>query len=149
VFHLDARSATAGHMRVASITKTRFFRHRLSRPIICASWSADGPSSAADGRRQHALFEQALEETPGFAFVVRSIGDRFPEAARMDDLLDIVTWPSRQGPSITLAQEVAACGEVLVKAQVRVASSAIGQSAANPKALRVLMKADLLLAIGR
>ena len=59
------------------------------------------------GADQHALFEQAQEETPGFAFVVRSMEIDFLRPARMDDLLDVVTWPlAVKGASITLAQEV-------------------------------------------
>ena len=45
------------------------------------------------GASQHALFEQAQEETPGFAFVVRSMELDFLRPARMDDVLDVVTWP--------------------------------------------------------
>ena len=57
------------------------------------------------GASQHALFEQALEETPGFAFVVRSMELDFLRPARMDDVLDVVTWPvAVKGASITLAQ---------------------------------------------
>ena len=44
------------------------------------------------GADQHALFEQAQSETPGFAFVVRSMEIDFLRPARMDDLLDVVTW---------------------------------------------------------
>ena len=59
------------------------------------------------GASQHALFEQAQEETPGFAFVVRSMELDFLRPARMDDVLDVVTWPvAVKGASITLAQEV-------------------------------------------
>jgi acyl-CoA thioester hydrolase len=45
------------------------------------------------GASQQALFEQAQEETPGFAFVVRSMQLDFMRPARMDDVLDVVTWP--------------------------------------------------------
>ena len=59
------------------------------------------------GAEQHALFEQAHEESPGFAFVVRSMHLDFMRPARMDDVLDVVTWPvAVKGASITLAQEV-------------------------------------------
>ena len=50
------------------------------------------------GASQHALFEQALEETPGFAFVVRSMELDFLRPARMDDVLDVVTWPIAYRP---------------------------------------------------
>ena len=45
------------------------------------------------GAEQHSLFAEAEQETPGFAFVVRSRPLDFLKPARMDDLLDIVTWP--------------------------------------------------------
>src|SRR6478736_5392236 len=69
------------------------------------------------GASQHALFEQALEETPGFAFVVRSMELDFLRPARMDD--------------------------VLVKAEVRVAFISEGRAKPIPKSLRQLLKADL------
>lgn len=96
------------------------------------------------GASQHALFEQAQAETPGFAFVVRSMELDFLKPARMDDMLDIVTWPvAVKGASITLAQEVRRGHDVLVKAQVRVAFICDGKAQPIPKALRILMKADL------
>ena len=102
------------------------------------------------GADQHALFEQAQEETPGFAFVVRSMQLDFMRPARMDDVLDVVTWPvAVKGASITLAQEVRRGGEVLVKAEVRVAFISEGRAKPIPKSLRLLMKADLDLVIGR
>ena len=59
------------------------------------------------GAEQHALFAEAQAETPGFAFVVRSMQIDFLRPARMDDVLDVVTWPvAVKGASITLAQEV-------------------------------------------
>jgi acyl-CoA thioester hydrolase len=97
------------------------------------------------GAEQQALFEQAELETPGFAFVVRSMQIDFLRPARMDDLLEIVTWPiAVKGASITLAQEVRRGGEVLVKAQVRVAFIGEGRAQPIPKSLRRLMKADLI-----
>ena len=96
------------------------------------------------GASQHALFEQAQAETPGFAFVVRSMQLDFFKPARMDDVLDVVTWPvAVKGASITLAQEVRRGDDVLVKAQVRVAFICDGKAQPIPKALGVLMKADL------
>ena len=96
------------------------------------------------GAEQHALFEQAQEETPGFAFVVRSMQLDFLRPARMDDVLDVVTWPvAVKGASITLAQEVRRGDEVLVKAEVRVAFISEGRAKPIPKSLRLLMKADL------
>ena len=59
------------------------------------------------GADQRALFAEAQSEAPGFAFVVRSMQIEFLKPARMDDVLDIVTWPLEvKGASITLAQEV-------------------------------------------
>src|SRR6202049_333174 len=59
------------------------------------------------GAEQHTLFAEAQAEAPGFAFVVRSMQIDFLKSARMDDVLDVVTWPvAVKGASITLAQEV-------------------------------------------
>ena len=77
------------------------------------------------GAEQHALFAEAQAETPGFAFVVRSMHIDFLKPARMDDVLDVVTWPVEvKGASITLAQEVRRGGDVLVKAECASPSSA-------------------------
>jgi len=97
------------------------------------------------GADQHALFAQAQAETPGFAFVVRSMTLDFLRSARMDDLLDVVTWPvAVKGASITLAQEVRRGDEVLVAAEVRVAFICEGRAKPIPKSLRQMMKADLI-----
>jgi acyl-CoA thioester hydrolase len=96
------------------------------------------------GAEQHALFAEAQTETPGFAFVVRSMKLDFLKPARMDDVLDIVTWPvAVKGASITLAQEVRRGADVLVTAEVRVAFISEGRAQPIPKSLRVLMKADV------
>jgi acyl-CoA thioester hydrolase len=96
------------------------------------------------GAEQHALFAEAEAATPGFAFVVRSIRLDFRKPARMDDVLDVVTWPvAVKGASITLAQEVLRGPDVLVKAEVRVAFISEGRAQPIPKSLRLLMKADL------
>ncbi|UFZ01430.1 tol-pal system-associated acyl-CoA thioesterase [Bradyrhizobium ontarionense] len=96
------------------------------------------------GAEQHALFAQAESEAPGFAFVVRSMTLDFLRPARMDDVLDVVTWPiAVKGASITLAQEVRRGEDVLVKADVRVAFVSSGRAHPIPKALRDLFKADL------
>ena len=95
------------------------------------------------GAEQHALFAQALKETPGFAFVVRSMTLDFLKPARMDDVLDVVTWPvAVKGASIMLGQEIRRREHVLVKAQVRVAFISEGRAQPIPKALRALLKAD-------
>ena len=97
------------------------------------------------GAEQHALFAEAQTETPGFAFVVRSMQIDFLKPARMDDVLDVVTWPvAVKGASIVLAQEVRRGEHVLVKAEVRVAFISEGRAQPIPKALRALMKADLV-----
>jgi len=96
------------------------------------------------GAEQHALFAQAETETPGFAFVVRSMQLDFLKPARMDDVLDVVTWPMAvKGASITLGQEVRRGHDVLVKAQVRVAFISQGRAQPIPEALRALLKADV------
>ena len=97
------------------------------------------------GAEQHALFAEAQAETPGFAFVVRSMRLDFLKPARMDDVLDVVTWPLQvKGASITLAQEVRRGADLLVKAEVRVAFISEGRAQPIPKALRTLLKADVI-----
>jgi acyl-CoA thioester hydrolase len=97
------------------------------------------------GAEQHALFAEAERETPGFAFVVRSMQLDFLKPARMDDLLDVVTWPLEvKGASIMLGQEVRRGEHVLVKAQVRVAFISEGRAQPIPKSLRELLKADVI-----
>ena len=96
------------------------------------------------GAEQHALFAEAQVETPGFAFVVRSMQIDFLKPARMDDVLEVVTWPvAVKGASIMLTQEVRKAEDVLVKAEVRVAFIGEGRAQPIPKALRMLLKADL------
>jgi len=108
------------------------------------------------GAEQHALFQQAEAESPagtqagiqsgtlGFAFVVRSMHLDFLKPARMDDVLDVVTWPiAVKGASITLQQEVRRGEDVLVKAEVRVAFISGGRAQPMPKSIRLLMKADV------
>jgi len=96
------------------------------------------------GAEQHTLFAEAEAETPGFAFVVRSMRIDFLKPARMDDVLEIVTWPvAVKGASITLAQEVRRGEHVLVRAEVRVAFISEGRAQAIPKSLRLLLKADV------
>jgi acyl-CoA thioester hydrolase len=97
------------------------------------------------GAEQHALFAEAQAETASFAFVVRSMQIDYLKPARMDEVLEVVTWPvAVKGASITLAQQVRRGGEVLVSAQVRVAFISEGRAQPIPKALRTLMKADLI-----
>src|SRR6202165_5867883 len=85
------------------------------------------------GAEQHTLFAEAQAETPGFAFVVRSLQIDFFRPARMDYVLDVVTWPVVvRGASITLAQEVRRGETVLVKAEVRVAFICEGRERVTP-----------------
>src|ERR1700751_1147741 len=96
------------------------------------------------GAEQHALFAEAEIEAPSFAFVVRSMTLDFLKPARMDDVLDVVTWPvAVKGASITLGQEVRRGTDVLVKAEVRVAFISEGRAPPIPKSLRLLLKTDL------
>ena len=95
------------------------------------------------GADQHALFAEAQNEAPGFAFVVRSMQIEYLKPARMDDVLEVVTVPADiRGASIMLAQEVRRGDEVLVEARVKVAFVSGGRARPIPKALRIAMKAD-------
>ena len=97
------------------------------------------------GAEQHALFAEAQTETPSFAFVVRSMQIDFFKPARMDDVLEVVTWPvAVKGASIVMGQEVRRGDALLVKAEVRVAFISEGRAQPIPKALRALMKAELI-----
>src|SRR5437588_1679605 len=74
------------------------------------------------GADHRALFEETAREAPGFAFVVRSMNIDFLKPARMDDVLEVLTTPEEvKGASVTLRQEVARAGELLVGAAGRVA----------------------------
>ena len=97
------------------------------------------------GADQRALFEEALKEAPGFAFVVRSMAIEFMRAARMDDLLEVVTVPEEvRGATITLHQRVMRGDELLVESHVKVAFVSGGRAQRIPNALRTAMKADQL-----
>jgi acyl-CoA thioester hydrolase len=92
------------------------------------------------GADQRALFEEAAQEAPGFAFVVRSMALDFRAPARMNDVLTVTTAPAEvKGASVTLHQTVARGADVLVEAQVRVAFVAGGKAQRIPKALRLAM----------
>ena len=96
------------------------------------------------GAEQHALFTEAETDMRGVAFVVRSMKLDFLKPARMDDVVDVVTWPvAVKGASITLSQEVRRGEDVLVTAEVRVAFISEGRAQPIPKSIRALMKADL------
>jgi acyl-CoA thioester hydrolase len=95
------------------------------------------------GADQRALFEEAQKEAPGFAFVVRSMQIDFRKAARMDDLLTIVTEPQEvKGASVILQQCVLRDDDTLVLARVQVAFVSGGRARPIPKALRAAMQAD-------
>ena len=95
------------------------------------------------GVGHRALFEEARQEAPGFAFVVRSMQIEFLKPARMDDMLDVATQPQEvKGASITLHQRVMRGTDILIEAQVRVAFVASGRARPIPKALRAAMAAD-------
>ena len=95
------------------------------------------------GAEQHALFAEAQAETPGFAFVVRSMNIEFLKPARMDDVLDIITEPEEvKGASTTVRQRVMRGDELLVEARVRVAFISGGRARPIPKPLRIAMRAD-------
>jgi acyl-CoA thioester hydrolase len=95
------------------------------------------------GANHRALFQEATEEAPGFAFVVRSMAIEFLKPAQMDDVLHVVTLPQEvKGASVTLIQHVERAGEALVKARVRVACVAGGKAQRIPKPLRLAMEGD-------
>ena len=95
------------------------------------------------GADQRALFDAAESETPGFAFVVRSMTIEFLKPARMDDVLDIVTeYEEIKGASILLKQQVRRGADLLVEAHVRVAFVCGGRARPIPKPLRLAMKAE-------
>jgi acyl-CoA thioester hydrolase len=95
------------------------------------------------GADHRALFEATEREAPGFAFVVRSMNIEFLKAARMDDVLDIITEPEEvKGASTTVRQRVMRGDELLVEARVRVAFISGGRARPIPKPLRIAMKAD-------
>jgi acyl-CoA thioester hydrolase len=95
------------------------------------------------GADHRALFEEALAEAPGFAFVVRSMQIEFLKPARMDDVLQVTTAPEEvRGASITLHQRIMRGEELLIEAQVRVAFVCAGRAQPIPKALRIAMRAD-------
>ncbi len=94
--------------------------------------------------------KQAQAETPGFAFVVRSMEIDFLRPARMDDLLDVVTWPvAVKGASITLAQEVRRGEDVLVKRKGARRLHLRGPGEANPEIAAAVDEGRSGLAIGR
>jgi acyl-CoA thioester hydrolase len=95
------------------------------------------------GADQRGLFEQAEQEAPSFAFVVRQMTINFRKPARMDDLLEIVTECAEvKGASVLMAQRVMRGDELLLDAQVQVAFVSGGRARPIPKPLRTAMQAD-------
>jgi len=93
------------------------------------------------GADQRALFEEAQQEAPGFAFVVRAMQIEFLKPARMDDVLDVVTQSHEvKGASITLHQRVMRGLDLLVEAQVQVAFVSGGRARRIPEPLRAAMR---------
>jgi acyl-CoA thioester hydrolase len=95
------------------------------------------------GADHGALFTQAQQEAPGFAFVVRAMTIEFLKPAVMDDVLEITTTPEEvRGASIRLRQRVTRDGALLAEAHVRVAFVSGGRARPIPKPLRIAMRAD-------
>lgn len=95
------------------------------------------------GADQRGLFEQAQEEAPGFAFVVRQMSMNFRKPAKMDDVLEIVTECAEvKGASVMMAQRVMRGEDLLLDAQVQVAFISGGKARPIPKPLRIAMHAD-------
>ena len=89
------------------------------------------------GADQRALFEETEKEAPGFAFVVRSMQIEFRKAARMNDVLEVITTPHEvRGASVTLDQRVMRGDDVLIEARVQVAFVSGGRARRIPEALR-------------
>jgi acyl-CoA thioester hydrolase len=100
------------------------------------------------GANQRGLFEQAEQEAPGFAFVVRSMQIEFLKSARMDEVIDVMTeYREIKGASILLWQEVRRDDDLLATAQVRVAFVSGGRARPIPKPLRIAMQAELARSI--
>lgn len=95
------------------------------------------------GTNQQELLNEARDDVPGFAFVVRSMTIDFLKPAVLDDLLDVVTVPQEvRGASIGLLQECRRGEDLLVTARVRVAFISNGKAQRIPKSLRLAMERD-------
>lgn len=94
------------------------------------------------GTNQQALLNEAQNDAPGFAFVVRSMTIDFLKPAVLDDLLEVVTVPQEvRGASVALLQECRRGDDLLVTARVRVAFISGGKAQRIPKSLRFAMEA--------
>ncbi|MBX3522296.1 MAG: tol-pal system-associated acyl-CoA thioesterase [Xanthobacteraceae bacterium] len=97
------------------------------------------------GVDHRALFEEAGNEVPGFAFVVRSMNIEYLKPAHMDDVLTIRTSPAEiAGASLTLKQEVFRGETLLLEAMVKAAFVSGGRARRIPEALRKAMSPDAL-----
>lgn len=95
------------------------------------------------GADHRALFFQAEQEVPSFAFVVRAMTIDFLKPAHMDDVLVVTTVPEEvKGASIKLCQQVRRGEDLLVEARVRVAFVSGGRARPIPKPLRMAIAAD-------
>ena len=102
------------------------------------------------GADQRGLFEEAAQEAPGFAFVVRSMQIEFLKSARMDDVVEVITeYAEIKGASIMLKQEVRRGDDLLVTALVRVAFISDGRARPIPRPLRVAMQGEFSRNPGR
>jgi acyl-CoA thioester hydrolase len=97
------------------------------------------------GFEQGDLFEATrAEHGQGLAFVVRAMQIEFLRAGRVDDVLEVWTWPQEvRGASLTLHQDVRRGAEVLVSARVKLACVAGGKAVRIPERLRKAMGMDL------
>ncbi len=101
------------------------------------------------GADHRMLFEAAEQETPGFAFVVRSMTIDYLKPARMDDILTVTTAAEEvKGASMTLLQKVSRGDDLLVEAHVRVAFVSGGRARPIPKPLRIAMQAEQQARLG-
>ena len=83
-------------------------------------------------------------EARGLIFVVRRMSLDFLKPARMDDLLDVLTWSSElRGASMHLRQEVRRGPEMLVSADVVVACVRDGRAIRLPDALRGVLSRSI------
>jgi acyl-CoA thioester hydrolase len=97
------------------------------------------------GVDHRALFEEAGQEAPGFAFVVRSMNIEYLKPAHMDDVLTIITSPAEiAGASLTLKQEVFRGDTLILEAMVKAAFVSGGRARRIPEALRKAMAPDAL-----
>ena len=92
------------------------------------------------GTNQRELLQEAEQDAPGFAFVVRSMQLDFLKFAVLDDVIEVVTIPDEiKGASVTLLQECWRGEDLLVTGRVKVAFISKGRAQRIPKSLRIAM----------